>query len=125
MNTTHFLNIDLDIESNTDISLLVDELSVHLSKLSCHECQGIYRASFEPHQHDIENIINEYVSAITSLSANGVNLWEGCSKREFNIGFQSGSHPKAYETAISQEVLKKILSVNGQLSITLYAHGSD
>jgi hypothetical protein len=121
MNTTHFLNIDLEIESKEDILILVEELSSKLCKLSYHECNGAYCASFEPHEFEIERIISEYLSAITSLSDEGRRMWEACVKREFNLGFQAGVSPRGYEKFISQNSLKEILSVNGQLGITIYA----
>jgi len=124
MNATHFLNIDLEIESNTEISLLVEELSLKLTRLTYHECEGKHRASFEAHQTEIEGIITEYVSVIVSLSEAGKRLWENCTKREFNLGFQSGATPKGYEKSISPNALKEIVSVNGQLGITIYAQES-
>src|SRR5688572_17329270 len=101
MNTIHFLNIDLEIESDAEISILVEELSLKLTKLTYHECQGKYRASFEPHKFEIEEIITEYVSVISCLSEDARKIWAACGKREFNFGFQAGTSPKGCEKSVS------------------------
>jgi len=118
---THFLNIDLDIESKADISTLVSELEVSLTLMTNHVCEGINRASFESEYSIIEEIIENYVTAISLLGDEAALQWNNCRKREFNLGFQAENSPRSYEKSISAESLSKISSVNGQVGITVYA----
>ena len=121
MNNTHFLNIDLDLESTVEISELVDELSTRLTKMTYHNCEGVFRASFETSESDIENSISTYVSAINELSPGSKKCWSQCIKREFNFGYQSEISPRNYESHISQNAIKEIALLNGQIGITIYA----
>jgi len=125
MNKTHFLNIDLDIESEKDIAPLVQELSQKLIEMTYHNCEGIYRASFESSKSEMEDIIAAYISAIRELTFEAKCLWDGCIKREFNVGFQAENRPRSYEKSISSRSLSEIASVGGQIGITIYAPESN
>ena len=125
MNKTHFLNIDLDLESEQEISRLVEELSLNLTQMTYHKCEDMYRASFESSESGIEDIIEKYISTIHALTSVASEQWKNCKKREFNVGFQAENTPRGYVQSISSESLSEISSVSGQIGITIYAPESN
>ena len=121
MNETHFLNIDLDIESHQDISLLVRELSCCLTLMTHHVCEGINRASFESCESGVEEIVNEFINAVGKLSNEARSSWNSCIKREFNFGYQAEDTPRSFTSLVPTQALNEMVSVNAQVGITIYA----
>ncbi len=120
MNETHFLNVDLDIESNENLDELVKELGKNLSIMTHHSNDGINFASFETSGSGIEEIIDMFIVSIEGLNGNSKAIWNSCIKREFNFGFQCGIKPNGYTAEIDPELLTKIINVGGQVGITIY-----
>lgn len=120
MKETEFLNIDLDISSEEDISELIIEIGNNTCVLnnSCEE--GIFVATFETGYQEPNQIINEFVSIINELSPKAKNQWEGCKAREFNIGYDGGEIPSVFVSALSGNSIKGISEINGEVVITIY-----
>ncbi len=115
-----FLNIDLDIESKVDISPIVEEfgdrVSVHRNELY----EGQYCASFETGYMKENEIIEEYVSLIEKLSPRSKVIWDNCSKREFDFGYESGETPNNFHSKISAKSVNSLAKVGGSIVITIY-----
>ena len=120
MSNIEFLNIDLDIESNDNIELLVEELSKRLVVMHNNEINKVHYASFETSFSEENKIINEYVSIIKELSPEAKSLWNSCIKRVFNFGFDSGNKPNSYESRINEKSVKELAEFNGSIYITIY-----
>jgi len=120
MSNIEFLNIDLDIESNDNIQLLVEELGKRLTVMNNNEIKKVHYASFETSYSEENEIINEYVSIISALSSDSKSLWNNCIKRVFNIGYESGKEPSSYESRINENSVKALAEINGSIYITIY-----
>jgi hypothetical protein len=122
---TRYLNTDLDLESVTDLSALSDDLArrkwvvLHSGQ---HE-DGIWRASFEHlwnSEAGPEEAILGMLDVLERLPARLKAIWTACQKRDFNIGIQSEQQPHAFEQALSNELLARVVSGGASISITVY-----
>ena len=120
MSEIRFLNIDLDIESTKDISPIVQEFSDRLSVMRNEQKEGLYIASFETGYVEENKIIEEYVSLIESLSPEAREIWNNCTKREFDFGYVSGNKTNDFHSKISKKSIKSLTKVGGSVTVTIY-----
>ncbi len=120
MKETEFLNIDLDISSEEDISELVIEIGKNTCVLNNSSEEGVFEATFETGGQEPNQIINEFVSIINELSPKAKAQWEDCKSREFNIGYDGGESPNVFVSALSGSSIKGISEINGEVVITIY-----
>jgi hypothetical protein len=60
------------------------------------------------------------LDAIEAIEGVAKDLWEECSQREFNIGFDCGDEPWAFNHGLTNATLKRLVGVGASLRITLY-----
>jgi hypothetical protein len=117
-----FLNVDLELESKHDISILVADLSkqavvLHYDK---DEFRQLARIEAGEHASTPEKAINHLCELIESCSRAGLKQWLSCSKRTFDLGFSSGTSPKCFSQAIHADTLLRISAIGAGMEITLY-----
>jgi hypothetical protein len=72
-------------------------------------------------QHEApEPNIAAIVAVVESLTDANRDLWFGCSRREFNIGYECGNEP-GLNHAISTELLARVASIHASLGFTIYS----
>lgn len=52
--------------------------------------------------------------------ARAAAMWWACTRREFNIGYDCGAEPWAFNQGLSNETLRRIAACGGSLRWTLY-----
>ena len=57
---------------------------------------------------------------LDSLDGPAQVLWSGCTLREFNIGYDCGDEPWAFNQGLSSELLNRIAAAGASLRFTLY-----
>jgi hypothetical protein len=121
---TCYLNTDLDLVSSTDLTgLAADFESQGLFPLHVTQGEdGLWYATFEAdYQHtEPEPNIATMVAAIESLGEPHRAVWHACSQREFNIGYDCGAEPWAFNQGLSCELLARVAAVGASLRWTLY-----
>lgn len=120
MSQTEFLNIDLDIEANFDLTILVEEIGLEATVMRNDKNRERYFASFETGAIRANEIIAEYKKIIDGLSPEAKLLWNKCSKRSFDIGFESGLEPNSFKIKLSQETISALYELNGEIVVTIY-----
>lgn len=122
MSEIQFLNVDLDIESNEDISKLVDDLSKSAMILHYEKSESPQFARIEANIDvtDPDKTINHLCELIESCSRNGLKQWLSAKRRTFDIGFQSGQSPKCFNQAIKADTLLRISAIGAGIEITIY-----
>jgi hypothetical protein len=119
-----YLNTDLDLTSADDLTALA----------AVFESQGIFplhvgrgedafwHATFEVlDQHsEPEPNIAEMVVVVEALAEPHKSVWRGCSRREFNIGYDCGDEPWAFNQGLSCDLLRRIAAIGASLRWTLY-----
>jgi hypothetical protein len=119
-----YLNTDLDLVSSHDLRPLVAAFESH-DVLVLHIAQhddGLWRASLEAaDQHEEpEPNIAALLAVAETLTESDRRSWLGCSRREFNIGYECVSEPRVVEHTLSAELLARIAAVRGSVGLTLY-----
>lgn len=123
--TICFLNVDLEIESQNDLQILVDELAKHCS-LHIHDknLEGNDFASFSHRSafdnYEINRIISLFCDSIENLSPKAREIWDSCFTRKLDAGFESGNSPKNFQSVIRADVVKRVADLSASIAITIY-----
>lgn len=128
-NTIHYLNTDLDLTSSDDLTRLAKVFEakgaspLHVARSD----DGLWRATIETdvHHHDPEPNIAEMLAIIESLPDPLQTDWRRCTQLEFNIGYDCGTEPWAFNQGLSNVLLRRIAAVGASLRITLYPNRED
>ncbi|HEX8911890.1 MAG TPA: hypothetical protein VF796_05990 [Humisphaera sp.] len=124
----HYLNTDLDLAAGPDVDLapLVSALELRdvrpMPPPDLRRFEGGWYVNFygtgfcrEP-----ETTITAMLNAIEALSPADQALWDACTLRELNIGYDCGDRPWAFNQGISNDTLRRIAAAGLSLRITLY-----
>jgi hypothetical protein len=127
--TICYLNTDLDLTSMEDLTSLAAAMAkkrVHPLHTTLGE-DGLWYATFEVYrrQSEPERDIADMLKAIESLEKRLRKIWLGCSRREFNIGYDCGSKPWAFNQGLSNKLLTRIAAASASLRITIYPPAKD
>ena len=122
MSDIQFLSVDLEIESKQDIAQLVSDLGksamvLHYDK---DETRQLARIEANIDVTSPDSAINHLCELIESCSRNALKQWLTCTKRTFDIGFQSGRNPKCFNQALHADTLLRISAIGAGIEITLY-----
>lgn len=123
-NTICYLNTDLDLNSEEDLTALAEAFqaaevfALHVTRLD----NGHWYATFETDQqhNEPETNIAAILSVVESFPPPLRAAWDRCTRREFNVGYDCGVNPWAFNQALSTSVLKRLAVAGGSLRITLY-----
>lgn len=123
-----YLNTDLDLLSAKDLAPLATALAAaDVPPLSVtHHTDGLWYATFETAkcQQEPETSIALMLTAVESLSLPMRRLWKSCSRCEFNIGYDCGQEPWAFNQGLSAELLGRMAALGASLRITIYPQGA-
>ena len=130
MAETSYLNTDLELSSDEALDALAaffesKEWSVHFADW---RPEGYWFGAFEEplgHQVGPEQAIGAMLDLVGALPHELAGLWKRCSKRDFNIGYQGGIAPHAFEQSLSAELLARVAAARGSVRITVYACEGD
>ncbi|MEQ1852611.1 MAG: hypothetical protein ABMA01_13605 [Chthoniobacteraceae bacterium] len=121
---THYLNTDLDLVAERNLDALTAALrSQGVSPLHNEpRDDGHWYATLETEEpfDRPEPNITALLTAIETLDQPSRELWSACTSREFNIGYDCGDEPWAFNHALSAPTLARIAALGISLRITLY-----
>lgn len=122
-------NTDLVLQSDADVTGLVAELTTR--RLPCVDVSrgdnGRWYVRFEVDAQlpEPETVIALMLDAVESLAPPLRALWDGCSLREFDIGYDCGEEPWAFNQGLSAGLLRRVAAAGGSIRITLYRWTGD
>lgn len=121
---THYLNTDLDLVAPCDLTSLALALT-HRGLFTFHVLQredGLWLARFETNEPFLEpdQNIAAMLDAIEALDEPLRNLWQACTIRVFDIGYDCGEEPWGFNQQLATATLARIAAVGAALMITLY-----
>ncbi|PHS00754.1 MAG: hypothetical protein COA78_23665 [Blastopirellula sp.] len=119
-----YLNTDLDLIVDVDPAVLTVELEAN--DLYVHVTAGEdglwYLWCEDLKDGDPETNIVNLLNSIGSLSESARKIWESCTKREFDIGYDCGDEPWGFTQGVSADSIKRIADYGISLRITLYPY---
>src|SRR5215204_4078660 len=119
-----YLNTDLDPTSDQDLTALAAAFEVSgVAALDVTQGDdGLWYAAFETaDQHaEPEPNIAAMLAVAESLPAPLRIIWDGCTRREFNLGYDCGAEPWAFNQGLSASLMGRMAAVGASLRVTLY-----
>jgi hypothetical protein len=122
--TICYLNTDLDLTSAEDPTALAAAFEVggipplHVTQ----GADGLWYATFETSAQfaEPEPNIAAMLAIVESLALSLRSVWDGCTRREFNIGYECGAEPWAFDQGLPAELLGRMAAAGASLRVTLY-----
>ena len=124
-NTT-YLNTDLDLISADDLTLLAEAFAsagvtpLHVTRAE----DGLWYARFEtdPQFGEPETNIAAMLGVLDTLPPPLRAVWDGCTRREFNVGYDAGLEPWSFSHTLSAALLGRMAASGASFGLTLYAY---
>jgi hypothetical protein len=124
--STHFLNVDLDIYSASNLEPLVSAMGKDVEVLFLGRIKRTYQAHLELAYSGLSDTpdptIRDFCDLVRRLPRAARRLWNTAKKRDFNIGVQSATQPYSYEIAVEAETVKAVSELGARIVLTIYAH---
>lgn len=123
MKPPHFLNVDLDIESERPLRSLACELGNRVcvmfsGRMRDRHCLYLETGRAEKSQ---DATINALCALIEGLSTSGKRVWDAAERREFDIGYESRlSSQRAHRFRIRPNTLRRVAMLGASVAVTLY-----
>ena len=119
-----YLNTDLDLASERDLA----ELAAALERGGVRPLSvvrgddGNWYAMLETDETfaDPEANIGAMLSVVERLSPELRKAWDGCTRREFNAGYDCGQEPWAFNQGLSTELLGRMAAAGATFRVTIY-----
>jgi hypothetical protein len=117
-----YLNTDLEIESNHDLSRIVEEFGEDVMVLHQGEIRGCQHASFEiaGSMNGANEVINYFCSLVEGLPKEVRIIWDECCSRILDIGYESGTSPSSFRSEIRASTIQRIAEIGAAIVITVY-----
>src|SRR5262245_24412557 len=110
-----YLNTDLDLTSFEDLTALTSAFNLeHVSPLNVIlGTDGLWNATFgtEESYSEPEPNIGAMLAVIESFGRRHQSAWKRCTQREFNIGYDCGDEPWAFNHRLSCDLLARIATI--------------
>ncbi len=118
----HYLNTDLELESPKDLTPIVKEFDDDAKNLYNGRGRGHYLATFEMpgYGHGPDTIIQHFCMLAEALEGDEKELWDGCFKKIFDIGYECGDDPKSFSDEIREGTLERVAALGACIRITVY-----
>ncbi len=118
-----YLNVDLEVQSRSDLKPLVNALARRLFVLHVGRVGRDFFASFEAgggNRGTPDGAIRQLIRAIDALSPPAARLWKGAHDRVFDIGVERAKGKDALSLALEKETVKEIARLNARVALTFY-----
>jgi hypothetical protein len=130
MEPAAFLNLDLDIWSNSDLSQLARYLDQHACLLYSGEVNGVFHITAEPliggHSNiDPRTCTRELLDTLASLPSDLKSLFEGCHLRIFDYGFDGGVDAPPCRIDLPADQLSRMAQMGLDIRVTVYPYHAD
>jgi len=117
-----YLNVDLEIRSQSDLTPLVDALRRRLFVLHAGRIQRTFFASFETSgRSDPPDVaIRRLATELRRLPPSLQKLWREARDRVFDIGVTRGIGMAPFSLALRPETMSIVTMLNARLALTFY-----
>jgi hypothetical protein len=121
-----YITTDLEFESASDLSQIVDELSNAVLIHHSDWIGDVYRVALGLADSDTtpDDAVSFYCSLVEKLSDSGKALWSGCTRRVVDIAFESGTEPESHTYQIPESLVRRVSVLGMSIAITIYRVGA-
>lgn len=122
-----FINLDLELESFSDLGPLAEELARSVFVLYCGPVEAGFRLSVEPVISGAlstgpDACTEHCLSMLEALSPEGAALLQSCTSRVFDYGFEGGLEANPIHTDLNRAHLARMVAAGVDLRITTYPY---
>src|SRR5580704_12391259 len=112
--TPHFINVDLDIHSKSNLQPLLAVLAKKVCVLYAGRDKRTWSAHLELTRitGSADAAIRAFCALVQALPRAERDLWNAAKMRDFNIGVQAAMRPFSYETVLAAKTVKAASEVN-------------
>jgi hypothetical protein len=125
MAAPHFCNVDLEIESRSDLSGLLAELGPKVIVLSGGpKRKGFHSLRLETatEYDNPDATICAFCSCLEKLSDKGRRTWRAANKKVFDVGYEVLPGQLASQFSLRVETLDRMSKLGSALGVTFYNH---
>jgi hypothetical protein len=126
---SHFLNLDLVLKSNSDLSPIIKHFDQKVIVLAHENFERQFLLNLELANSDSTKepgwCTRGFLTLIEALPEAERALWNGCISRTFSYGFESGREFPALDTTITSDLLLRIAKLGADIGITIYPYQPD
>ena len=118
-----YLNVDLDIESREPLAPIIEALDGDVAVLYQGTAREFYTLSLEVADcsfGDAEATINNLCLLLENLPPEARQLWDRCCTRIFDIGYESGDHPRSFRSILHPETVARVAALGAAIMVTIY-----
>lgn len=123
-----YINTDLELLSREDISDLIDFLKSNgmyiLHNLVNESGKNDAWLELDLDSNKAQETIRLMIDVLLKMEGKARKQWELCEKKDFNIGFDCGSEPWAFNEELPDTLIKKVAEFNAGIKITIYPEKS-
>ena len=119
-----FLNVDLDIESKSDLTVLKDELGQNVVDLGRGPVKRgcfLLRLETVPEYETPDDTICAFCALLERLSPKAKRAWQSAHKKEFDVGHDVVQGQLASQFSLRTETLKRLSALGATLGVTFYS----
>ena len=124
--TTHFINVDLDLESPGSLHPFIEHWGDEVFALR-HEGSDDtgYKGGFELSHADrsAEEAILAFVELVRALPDGLRAKWDALTQRNIDVGIQAGTNPRSWCFSLEPSTLVALDSIGARLVCTVYPPG--
>lgn len=125
MTQARFLNLDLELRSQEDLSDLAAHFETTASVLFNGKTDSEFRLAIETAAGGLEGdtperCAVEMLSLLEGLPSPLIRLLDQCGGRVFDFGFESGSNLPPFSVDLSSATLKRIVGMDLTVRTTIY-----
>ena len=122
-----FRNVDLDIESRSDLAILAAEVGRNVINLGPGPVSPgcfLLRLEMGPEYKTPDEVICVFCSLLERLSPKAKRVWRSAHKKEFDVGHEAVAGQPGSHFSLRTETLKRLSALGATLGITFYHHSS-
>ena len=119
-----YLNTDLDLRSKEDLRPLARAFqrqglyTLHVDRASNRDWYATFELDTVGRRPNVH--VNGILNAVEALEGKACALWNNCTVRELNLGYDSGVKPWHVTHGLSARLLARMSKVGLSLRITIY-----
>ncbi|OOG44753.1 hypothetical protein B0B52_06505 [Polaromonas sp. A23] len=122
-----FINLDLELESSSDLGVLEEELRRNAFVLHSGPVDAGFKLSVEPLiggalSTNPAACTDHFLSTLEALSPEGAALLQSCTSRVFDYGFDGGLEANPSHTDLNRTRLARMVALGIDLRITTYPY---
>ncbi len=122
MSQIHYLNTDLVIESQDDLTPIADSFGEDVIVMYNGKWGKINRASFEIAgvHSDANETIEYFCSLVEGLDEKERSIWDTCFSKIIDVGYESGTSSQNFSSVIRPGTIKRMAGIGAAIEITIY-----